>query len=416
MKISKQGVLGASMLIGGSIMLFAITQQPEPANKAEKTPTEAQVPAEVDLVEVTEDNQELTTDIETEKKILEEKQQERENLVKSQEEKSQAFIEEQEKAAEQAIDKTQQEMEAFNKAEEAKKADVTTETKAEAKSEEKAETKAEAKSEPKAEEKTEVKAETKPVEKAETKAEAKPQEKVEVKAEPVKKAEKPVKKSPTSYIVKNGDSMSTIAKKHNLSLAVLSEANDMHSSGNIMAGQKLAIPTQAEVNKLKKSAKHKQAVRLAKIQAKQQQAKRKAEAVAKAKAEAKRKAELKAKQAEQAKAKKAEQAKQAKAKKAEQEKAKQAKKAEPKQAKATDKAVQGTFGVQITLASNQAEADKVANRLRKAGYKVKTSKTDRGVRVMVGPQRGKKEALALKDKINKDPRVKVKDAWVLFWR
>ncbi len=70
MKISKQGVLGATMLVGGSIMLFAITQQPEPASKkaeTAQTKTEVQQKEEVDLVEVADENKELTTDIETEK-------------------------------------------------------------------------------------------------------------------------------------------------------------------------------------------------------------------------------------------------------------------------------------------------------------------------------------------------------------
>ena len=76
----------------------------------------------------------------------------------------------------------------------------------------------------------------------------------------------------------------------------------------------------------------------------------------------------------------------------------------------------GSFGVQVALADNQAKADEVAKKLRSAGYKVSTSPTSRGVRVIVGPETGKPAALALKDKINGDSRTGIKNAWVLYWR
>lgn len=53
--------------------------------------------------------------------------------------------------------------------------------------------------------------------------------------------------------------------------------------------------------------------------------------------------------------------------------------------------------------------------LKAAGYKVKTSQTSRGVRVVVGPENGKVAALALKDKVNSDPKLKASNAWVLYW-
>ncbi len=353
MKISKQGVLGAAMLVGGSIMLFAITQQPQPTDKAENTQTEAQVQAreEVNLVEVGDENSELSKDIEAEKKIAEGEQQEREDDAKAQEEKSQEFINKQEKSDEQATDKSNQESET-------KKSEVT----AKSKLEEKVETA------PKAEEtKVAKKVVEQPTSKTETKATV-------AKKAPVQKVKKSVQKTAGSYQVKSGDSLLRIAKDHGVSLSVLAEANNMHSSDNLMAGQKLVIPSQAQVAKLQKVVKRKQAERATKIKAKKQQAQRKAE------------------------------------------QAKPAKKTTAKPQANNTAGAKGTFGVQITLASNQEEANKVVAKLRKAGYKAKTSKTDKGIRVIVGPKRGKKEALALKDKINKDSRVKVNDAWVLVWR
>ena len=77
---------------------------------------------------------------------------------------------------------------------------------------------------------------------------------------------------------------------------------------------------------------------------------------------------------------------------------------------------QGTndnYGVQVALASNQARADAMAAKLKAAGYTVSTSQTSRGVRVVVGPERSKEAATALKDKINNDAAVGTKGAWVL---
>ena len=84
-----------------------------------------------------------------------------------------------------------------------------------------------------------------------------------------------------------------------------------------------------------------------------------------------------------------------------------------KEVKETD--AKGSFGVQVALATNQAAADELAKKFKSAGYQVKTSKTSRGVRVVVGPERGKLAALALKDKVNSDPDVNTTSAWVLYW-
>lgn len=76
----------------------------------------------------------------------------------------------------------------------------------------------------------------------------------------------------------------------------------------------------------------------------------------------------------------------------------------------------GTFGVQVALAANQEMADSMAAKLKKHGYKVATSNTSRGVRVIVGPERGKAAALALKDKVNADKRLGMGGAWVLHMK
>jgi LysM repeat protein len=52
--------------------------------------------------------------------------------------------------------------------------------------------------------------------------------------------------TPTStYVVKSGDSLWTIAKKHNLSLSQLTAANNLPANTNLKPGQKLLIPGKA---------------------------------------------------------------------------------------------------------------------------------------------------------------------------
>lgn len=72
----------------------------------------------------------------------------------------------------------------------------------------------------------------------------------------------------------------------------------------------------------------------------------------------------------------------------------------------------GRFGVQVALAANEAAADDLAQRLKKYGYKVSTSKTNRGVRVVVGPERGRNTAYALREKLQADQRFSISGAWV----
>ena len=80
MNFSRQALLGIGMIIGGSVMLYAMVQQigdsnkPQPASAMIDKPSPAQ-----------ESPQPLTTDIETEKRILAQKQKERAARVAEQE-------------------------------------------------------------------------------------------------------------------------------------------------------------------------------------------------------------------------------------------------------------------------------------------------------------------------------------------
>lgn len=72
--------------------------------------------------------------------------------------------------------------------------------------------------------------------------------------------------------------------------------------------------------------------------------------------------------------------------------------------------------VQVAMAADQARADAVVAKLKASGYSVKTSQTSRGVRIMVGPARDREAALALRNKVNQDPKLGTTSAWVIDWQ
>ena len=72
--------------------------------------------------------------------------------------------------------------------------------------------------------------------------------------------------------------------------------------------------------------------------------------------------------------------------------------------------------VQAGLAANATAAEAMVAKLKAQGYKVQTSQTNRGVRVLVGPEKGQAAAKALSAKINQDPRVNINGAWAIDWQ
>ncbi len=72
--------------------------------------------------------------------------------------------------------------------------------------------------------------------------------------------------------------------------------------------------------------------------------------------------------------------------------------------------------VQIAMAESQAKADSIVAQLRAKGYKVRTSTTSKGVRVLVGPEKDSTTAKATKHKIEQDSSLNIKGAWVSNWQ
>lgn len=187
------------------------------------------------------------------------------------------------------------------------------------------------------------------------------------KAQPTKKAteSKPASsdKAPTrqlGYEVKSGDGLIKLARQYNVPVEALAAANNMSTNSSLRVGQEITIPSRKQVARLQREAEQKKAAAQNKREAQQRLA------------EARR--------------------------------------------KAASGEAKGTFGVQVALADNQDKADEIVKKLKSAGYSASTSNTSRGVRVIVGPEKGKEAALALKDKINADPNTGVNNAWVLYWR
>lgn len=384
MSFSRQSLLGLAILLGGGIMLFAMVQQ------VKKPDT----PEELTVELTTEDGkpishglkvEPLTTDTQTEAKLLEQKERQRQARVQQQQIKTEAFIKEQEAAEKRALAKARAENEQFRSAAEPindieTESTVDTITRPVVTTREASQTTnqtTQQKAPENTESKTNVKVEPVTVE---AKPEPKPEPKKEVKAET--KPEPEAKKAPArsgKYEVKKGDSLTAVASRHNVPVAALAQANKLSSTSMLQVGQQLRIPSANQIAQLEKDAAY--------LETKRKQA---------AKAEANKKA------AQERKSPSARQSAQQKLQQARQE------------AKATD--AKGTFGVQVALAGDKEKADEIVKKFRSAGYKVKTSQTDRGVRIIVGPERGKVAALALKDKINSDPRVNTTSAWVLYWR
>lgn len=370
MNLSRQALLGAGMMVGGSVMLYAMVSQ------VSNNPAPASQPATVAKAETkTATQPPLTTDVETEKRLLAQKQKEREARVAVQQKRAQEILAEQEAAAAQALEKSRAENQQYledsssvgGESDSPEAAAQDTKTK-------KTEATADAAlAKPIVPEASQIKAEK---EKAAKEKAEKEQAATKKKEADAKKESSSASSTAGTHTIQSGDVLGSIARQYGVSVAALAAANNMSSTDPIKVGKTLKIPAKGEVEKLEKSAE-----------------------------DAKKKRELEQKSAEEKK----------KAAKSEDAKETAQKKLESARQKVKEMDAKGSFGVQVALATSQNSADEVAKRFKAAGYKVKTSRTSRGVRVVVGPERGKVAALALKDKINSDPEVKTTSAWVLYW-
>ncbi|WP_337081370.1 SPOR domain-containing protein [Acinetobacter pittii] len=71
--------------------------------------------------------------------------------------------------------------------------------------------------------------------------------------------------------------------------------------------------------------------------------------------------------------------------------------------------------VQVALAANQNKANRVQSQLEAKGYKVVTSSTTKGVRVMIDPANDYAIAQIIREKIISDNSLNMQSAWVFKW-
>lgn len=354
--ISKQLVLGGTLLLGGSVALFALTQKGDDAKNT--TATEKVAPAPQDEV-ARPQAQPLTTDLETERRLLEQKRQEREARTLEQERLTQELLAQQEKATQDALKKAQTEQAQIEAKKQAQNSPTETPTVADTPATPSVQTRPEViKAQQEAERlEAQKEAQRKQAEQAkkqsildeQTKEKALEQAKAKEKEAKEKElqAKESTKTAPKGHhLVKQGDTLLKVSRQYNVPVSVIASVNNMGRNDALTVGKTIKIPTKADI---------------------------------------------------------------AKAEKAQAEKAQQAQK-DTKQDKKSNK-VPRHYSVQVGLLPKD-KANELAKQYRQAGYKVQTSQTSRGVRVLVGSTKTEAEANALKNKIVKDSRVKTEGAWV----
>lgn len=166
------------------------------------------------------------------------------------------------------------------------------------------------------------------------------------------------------YVVQSGDTLIRLSRRYNVPVSVLAEFNNMRRNDPLMRDQQIKIPSARDMQALENKVREREK-----------------------KQEAKKKDEQKAKSINERLAQSRREAKQ--------------------------KGINDNYAVQVALAADQDGADRLARAYKQAGYQVQTRQEGRGVRVVIGPERSREAAVALKDKLNNDPNVTSKGAWVL---
>lgn len=415
--ITKQAMLGIGLMVGGAVTVTALLLQPKESPKPVETPISSQ---SIKSVPVTGDP--LTVDAQTEARILEEKQKQRQAMVDEAQARTNALLAQQEAAKALALQKAKEEAqieeevivnnlkvetrpEAIELAEQQKrereqrereqreqqkreeqrkqqererqealarqqkatqndkvkesKEPKDTKTQAEKLKVEPKPAKADTKAQTQ-DKKTDVKVQAQD-KKAETKkVEAK---KAEVKKETAQTKPEP-KTTPKTHVVQSGDTLIRLSKEYGIPVSAIAEANNMGRHDPLQRGRTIKLPTASEIKTLQEKAQKRQQERIAQEQAEQKK-RQLDEKLADARKEAKR---------------------------------------------------QGgneSYAVQVALATDQAKANAIANAYKKAGYKVRTETERRGVRVIVGSERSREAATILKDKLKNDPSVPADGAWVV---
>lgn len=375
--ISKQLLLGLSLILGGGVILYAVNQGQN--NTVKDVQAIKTAPQTIDTAANHDDGvarptvEPLTVDMATEDKLLSVKQQVREARTLAQERQAMALIEAQEKAQQLALDKASAEQKALALAT-ATPADVlTVEIRpeaiavAQAQAEQERLEKLAKEKELKAKQEQEKRKKDEKTKADKLKAQKEQKEKKEQeektktekqKKEPAKKAydETPQKTNNGQHKVVRGDGLIKLSRQYGVPVSALAQANNMGRDDPLPLGKTIKIPSKTQVARLERDAKERKAQKIAT-----------------------ERVEKRLKEARQ---------------------------------RGSDGDGNARYGVQVSLANNQTKADELAKKYRDAGYTVSTSQTSRGVRVLVGSEKNQDAAAALRDKIKNDSRVDGSGAWV----
>lgn len=446
MKFSKQALLGTTVLLGGSVLLYAtmhqvLTAPTKPAANSQQVITKPTTDKQSAI-----SNEPLTADIATEKNLLAQKQKEREQRVAAQEQQAQQYMTEQQRIEAEALARSRAENQLYANKNAANTnsvvaSSVTAITQPVVKPrpvdtvaappQTQAAVPNSVQNSAQSQSAAQTRSATQTKEQAAT---PKPTVTAPAVAQP-QPAAKATPSNPGTYQVKAGDGLIGLSRRYNVPVDVLASVNNLNTTSSLRVGQTITIPTAAQVNRITQQAqareqqrqndiaRKKQEAEQKKQQAllqqqqevarKKQEAAQKQQEIARKKQEAQLKEQLKEQKRQQEIAQKKLEAQQ----QAQKKQAFQAAQDNLRQARQTVKETdaKGTFGVQVALATDEKKANEITQKLQAAGYKVKTTQTSKGVRIVVGPEKGKVAALALKDKLNNDSRVDVNSGWVLYW-
>ncbi|MBL7666968.1 LysM peptidoglycan-binding domain-containing protein [Moraxella osloensis] len=406
MKFSKQALLGTTVLLGGSVLLYATMHQVlnAPAKPAANSQQVIAKPTTDKQSAIS--NEPLTADVATEKNLLAQKQKEREQRVAAQEQQAQQYMTEQQRIEAKALARSRAENQLYANKNAANTNSVVAssvtaitqpvvkprpvdrdaappQTQAAVPNSVQNSAQSQSAAQTRSATQTKEQAAT-PTPTVTAPAVAQPQP-----------AAKATPSNPGTYQVKAGDGLIGLSRRYNVPVDVLASVNNLNTTSSLRVGQTITIPTAAQVNRITQQA-----------QAREQQ---RQNDMARKKQEAQLKEQKRQQEIAQKKLEAQQQAQKKQAFQAAQDNLRQARQT----VKQTD--VKGTFGVQVALATDEKKANEITQKLQAAGYKVKTTQTSKGVRIVVGPEKGKVAALALKDKLNNDSRVDVNSGWVLYW-
>ncbi|ATQ84793.1 peptidoglycan-binding LysM [Moraxella osloensis] len=406
MKFSKQALLGTTVLLGGSVLLYATMHQ------VLNAPAKPAVNSQQVIAKPTTDkqsaisNEPLTADIATEKNLLAQKQKEREQRVAAQEQQAQQYMTEQQRIEAEALARSRAENQLYANKNAANTNSVVASSvtaitqpvvkprpvdRDAAPPQTQAAVPNSVQNSAQSQSAAQTRSATQTKEQAAT---PKPTVTAPAVAQP-QPAAKATPSNPGTYQVKAGEGLIGLSRRYNVPVDVLASVNNLNTTSSLRVGQTITIPTAAQVNRITQQA-----------QAREQQ---RQNDMARKKQEAQLKEQKRQQEIAQKKLEAQQQAQKKQAFQAAQDNLRQARQT----VKQTD--VKGTFGVQVALATDEKKANEITQKLQAAGYKVKTTQTSKGVRIVVGPEKGKVAALALKDKLNNDSRVDVNSGWVLYW-